>query len=776
VKRQDALASLVALALAVALGLFIQQRLRISGDLRLFMPAPHSAAERLLLDEVSTGPAARLLLVALRGAPPGQLAQSSQQLAAGLRRDPAFRLVTNGENRLDIVPDRLLPYRYLLSPTLDSQRLDADFLRDQLAAREQDLASPAGSLLAPLLPRDPSLELLQVLQSWQPAQQAQTQYDVWFNARGDAALLLVETAAAGFDPRGQRAAIDALRAHFARARTTPATTLEVTGPGAFAVLMQARSERDANLAGLLDTVGMVILMLLAYRRLRFVVLGALPLAAAGIAGLTAVTLVSGTVHGITIAFGFTLIGVALDYPIYLFSNQRPGESPWTTLRTVWPTLATAVLAIGIAYLAFLGSGVAGLAQLACFNVAGLATACLCTRWLLPRWMPAGARDYGELPLVAKLADRTARLPRLPWLPWALAAVSLAAFVFVPGPHWDNDLGHLTPVPEQLLREYSDMQRELGSPDVRWLLAIDGSSADDVLTREQQLTPRLEALVDKKEIAGFDFAARYLPDIATQKRRQAALPDTPTLRAALAKATAGMAFRAGLFEPFLADVASARTLPPLTPQNVAGTPLELTVGGLLMPRDGHWTGLVTFTGINDPARLAPLARALPGQATLLDLKQAADDLVAGQRRRIVWCVLAAAVLLVIVVATVLRSPRRALRAVTPMLLAALMTLGILHACGVALNLFHIIALVLAAGLGTDYGLFFERASHDPAARRRTLHALMVCAAAACVVFSVLASSPLPVLRAIGITVVLGVAGNFILSLLLIRPQATADHAP
>lgn len=771
-KPRRALATLAALVLAVALGLVIQARLKISGDLRLFMPAPHSAAERLLLDEVSSGPAARLLLLALRGASAEQLAQSSQQLASELRQDPAFKLVANGENRLDIVPDRLLPYRYLLSPTLDTQPLDADFLRQQLRTREQDLASPAGSLLTPLVPRDPSLELLKVLQSWQPAQQAQTQYDVWFNSRGDAALLLVETTAAGFDPQGQHAAIDALRAHFAHARTTAATTLEVTGPGAFAVLMQNRSERDANLAGLLDTAGMVFLMLVAYRRPRLVLLGALPLAAAGLTGLGAVTLLSGTVHGITIAFGFTLIGVALDYPIYLFSNQQPGEAPQDTLRAIWPTVATAVLAIGIAYLAFAASGVAGLAQLACFNVAGLAAACLCTRWLLPRWLPAGVRDYGEQAWVVRLAGWSARLPPLPWLPWLLGAAGVAAFVLLPGPRWDNDLGHLTPVPEQLLQQYEELQRELGSPDVRWLLAIDGVSADEVLTREQQLTPRLEALVSDQQLAGYDFAARYLPSVAVQKQRQAALPDTATLTAALNAATPGLAFKAGLFEPFLADVASARTLPPLTPQNVAGTPLELTVGGLLMPRDGHWTGLVTFTGIRDPARLKPLVAVFAGQATLLDLKQAADDLVAGQRQRIVWCVSAAAVLLLIVVAAVLRSPRRALRAVTPMLLAVLLTLGLLHACGVALNLFHIIALVLAAGLGLDYGLFFERASHDPAARRRTLHALMVCAAAACVVFSVLASSQLPVLRAIGSTVVLGVAGNFMLSLLLIRPQTGA----
>jgi predicted exporter len=112
----------------------------------------------------------------------------------------------------------------------------------------------------------------------------------------------------------------------------------------------------------------------------------------------------------------------------------------------------------------------------------------------------------------------------------------------------------------------------------------------------------------------------------------------------------------------------------------------------------------------------------------------------------------------------------LRVVTPMALSTLVTLALLHGAGVALNLFHLIALVLAAGLGLDYGLFLERASHESVAHRRALHTVTICATAACVVFAVLGSSALPVLRSIGITVVLGVASNFVLSQLLIRRAA------
>ncbi len=215
------LTALLWLALLAGAGLLVHHSLRISGDLRLFMPAAHDPVGRLLLEEVSEGPAAKLLLIAIRGAPPEALAATSQKLSAALRSDPAFGFVSNGEQRLDMVPDALLPYRYLLSATLDTQPLDAAYLRQQLQEREQDLASPAATLLTPLLPRDPTLELLKVLQSWEPAQQAQQQFDVWFNQHGDAALMIVQTRGAGFDPAGQKLAIDALRRHFERVRGPP---------------------------------------------------------------------------------------------------------------------------------------------------------------------------------------------------------------------------------------------------------------------------------------------------------------------------------------------------------------------------------------------------------------------------------------------------------------------------------------------------------------------------------------------------------------------------
>jgi len=50
----------------LALGvMWVQGHLRISGDLRLFMPAPKTEGQRLLVQNIGESPASRLLLVTL---------------------------------------------------------------------------------------------------------------------------------------------------------------------------------------------------------------------------------------------------------------------------------------------------------------------------------------------------------------------------------------------------------------------------------------------------------------------------------------------------------------------------------------------------------------------------------------------------------------------------------------------------------------------------------------------------------------------------------------
>ncbi|MGY0505770.1 MMPL family transporter [Luteimonas sp. e5] len=766
----------IALALAwlglLVLGaLWLSTRLVVSGDLRKFMPAPQTDEQRLLIDELGEGPGSRLLLIALEGAPPAELARQSQALADALAAQPDFALVSNGRpQELDAIPERLRPWRYLLTSSFDHAPLDREYLAAELAARVSDLGSPAASLLEPLIGADPTLETLKLVEAWQPPGGPQLLHEVWFDRADKAALLVAETRAAGFDPQGQARAVAGIHAAFANVRGDSGSRMSLGGPGAISVEISQRTAGEASRLGLIAGIGVLLVLLLAYRSWRHPLVGALPLASAGVVGLATVSLLFADIHGITIAFGFTLLGVAQDYPVHLFSQQRPGLAPRLAARAIWPTLATGVVSTCIGYLAFLASGVDGLKQLAAFTVSGLLTAALTTRFLLPLLLTEPRHDLATQPMLGRLQGAVTRLPRLPGVALAvLALAAIAVAMLAPGPFWENDLSRLTPAPADLISRDVRLRDELGAPDVRYLLALDGADVEAVLEAGEALQPKLEELREAGVIGGWDMAARYLPSAALQRARQARLPAPAQLRTELDAALADSPFRADAFDDFLADVETARTARPLTLADLRDTALGPLLDGLLREGDGRATALVSLSAISDDARFLEAAHAAGLHP--LDLKTTSESLVAQYRERVLWSLLVAAVLLAGMVALMLRDARRSVAVLLPMLLTTLLVVALLRAFGVELNLFHLVALILAAGLGLDYALFFNHAGDDGRQQRRTLHALLVCAVTTLLVFALLALSAIPVLRAIGLTVSLGVVCNFMLGLLLTRRPAS-----
>jgi predicted exporter len=101
-------------------------------------------------------------------------------------------------------------------------------------------------------------------------------------------------------------------------------------------------------------------------------------------------------------------------------------------------------------------------------------------------------------------------------------------------------------------------------------------------------------------------------------------------------------------------------------------------------------------------------------------------------------------------------RRALAVVMPVVAAIIVSVAILTATGAALNMFHLVAMLLVIGVGTNYTLFFDRAVQHESHSGRIYVSLLTCNLSTVMGFGVIALASTPILAAIGSTVAIGAA--------------------
>ncbi len=741
--------------------------MRVTTDLTALLPRSADRTQELLVGQLRDGVAARLILIGLEGASPEALAEASRKVTRGLRETALFTSVNNGDPAdLTVERDILMQHRYLLSSAVTPEHFSAPALRTALERQLQLLGSPAGALVKTTLARDPTGEVAHILSEFTTAAQPSMLHGVWFAQDGTRAQLVAETQAPGFDLDRQDAAVRAIRAAFASSGLPQDSRLLLSGPGVFAVESRSTIQRDSWRLSLIA--GMIVtgVLVSVYRSWPPILLSLFPVLTGLLAGVAAVQLVFGFVHGITLGFGATLIGEAVDYPAYVLTQIRAGEALQQTLSRVWPTLRLAVMTTVFGALGMLLSSITGLAQLGMLAFVGVLVAGLVTRWILPALAPRIMRTAPHQILPLAWIARVASLGRFRWIVWVMVCLAIAALTVRHEHVWDNDLANLSPISSSAKALDEQMRKDLGAPDVRYLLVIDGTSREDVLQRSESAAHLLRRLVEDQLLTGFDLPSLYLPSQQTQRRRQAALPAPDALIPALSQSLKGLPFRPGLFEPFVEDVEEARLGELMTLTSLQQSAFSLKVRALLLGSGNAWNGLIPLRGVDSAQALADrVSREAGPDVMFLDLKGEAGRLVNGYRRQSLQLTALGVLAITGVLWWGLRNWSMVGRILLPPLIAGLFVVTILTLIGERLSLFHLVSLLLVLGIGLNYALFFNRPFADEDELRRTWLSLTVCILATLSAFGALAFSRTPVLHAIGLTVGLGAALSLIVAAML-----------
>jgi len=635
----------------------------------------------------------------------------------------------------------------------------------------QQIVSPVGGLFGLPLAQDPFGFFGRWMASIVPsagAMRLEDGYLVSREAGRTRVLVLGEVDGDVYDNAVQARAVAAYeRGAQAALAAEPGTEIQRTGTVFFAASARAAAMRDMDRIALGSIAGITLVMFAVFRSLRPIALGLLSAGAGILAATLVLILVDGELHLVTLAFGASLIGEAIDYAILFCAAHLAAGNRWTPqmgVAQVRPALTVAVATSLLAY-ALLGLlPFPGVSQVARFALVGLAVAYLSVQWLLPglliqpgRRDPALATGWAAQMLEGWRAALRGRR--------AVLAGAIALAVCVPG--WmalqpNDDVRLLVPRQPELAAQDAAIRATTGFDAGSRFFLVRGTSEEDVLLKETNLTKRLRELELGGALSGHQAVSDFVPPRAVQEASRALLQEHVFAdRGALTRTLTEVGFRPEAVRKLPSEF--ERAPGPVTVADWLASPLSTPYRYLWAPAgDALPASVVTLIGERDPARTNLAAAGLDG-VTLVDKATSVSELLGKYRA---WAApgLAAAAAMMLVVLVLRYGGRAALAVLVPVLLAEALSLAAFGYAGVPVTLFGVVGWTLGLGIGVNYSIFLREGIERPGA---TAMAVLLSACTTLLGFGLLAFSGVPALRHFGLALATTIAGA-----LLFAPLALA----
>ncbi|CAM3651995.1 Membrane protein [Pseudomonas reidholzensis] len=729
----------------------------LSGDLMALVPGDTQDPLVQRAEQRMQAPLNREVLV-LVGHPQRQQAVAmAERLAGEWQASGLFEKVQwSVQTDLQAVREQLLQGRLAMLSASDRQQL-LDQPQAFVEQRVQSLFDPfSGFSLVPS--QEDWLGLTGRIQASQP-KPANIQLDTASGALIAEAdgqqwvLLRARSLGDAFDLKLPLQVADLLAASRLHAEHDGARLLAVSGL-LHAANGQRQASREITWVGGGATLGILLLLLLAFRRWR-VLLAFVPVLVGMLFGAVACVALFGKMHVMTLVLGSSLIGVAVDYPLHYLSkgwSLRPWHS-WTALRLTLPGLSLSLATSCIGYLALAFTPFPALTQIAVFSAAGLVGAYLSAVCLLPALLQGVELRPAQWPL--RLAQAlTALRERL--LRNVHSAVLLGLLlVFCAAGLWQldsrNDIRQWVGSSPQLLEEAQAVARITGYQPTSQFYLVRGADPGQLLERLRALSGKLDELAALDKLKGYMSLSQLVASPAEQQQARSALAQLPRHWQPLLALGVPQA-------ALTAELEHLRQLPDRSIEEVLAGPLGEAWRPLWLGQDASGVAaIVSLQGLNDPALLRLQTDELAGVQLVDRLGQLnqlfAATQISAAELKLLSCVL---ILALLVLPFGLGG---ALRLVALPLLAALCSLASLGWLGQPLTLFSLFGLLLVTAISVDYAILMHERIGGAAV---SLLGTLLAALTTWLSFGLLALSSTPAVSNFGLAVSLGLAFSFVLA--------------
>ncbi|MFA5631145.1 MAG: hypothetical protein WC997_06520 [Porticoccaceae bacterium] len=507
---------------------------------------------------------------------------------------------------------------------------------------------------------------------------------------------------------------------------------------------------EISTIGIGSLLGSLLLVLLVFRSRQAFAAIAFTLVSSVLVAMSASFAVFDRIHLVTLAFGSTLLGLAVDFCFHFLVKHQVLRDAAAAGRLIRRGVLLSACSSIAAYLIQLWSPFPGLHQFAVFMAAGLlgAWGAVAVLWHCYRAPHSRAFDRWRTLYPRYLAGTYLRLAARRW-PWLLilAVATPALGLWITAQGGRDDIRLLNTSSAALLDSERQARALLGGVDSQRYWAVQGGGSQQVLERMERLVTLLEESGPRSPVMA---AVQMVPSLSRQREDHALVADKLY---GSDGAIASFCARLG------SDCREWRALPgdfrdSLIPENVPADVASLFPALRLV--DGRQGLVLVQQGAETAPETRQAAGELPGVRVVDQV--AALSATLERLRTETTLLLATFVALFTLVCTV-GFGRRGLLVAASVLISLFASLASSAAGGV--TLFHILALLLVLGLSVDTAVFYLELGLDG----ETWLAATLAIFTSLLAFGLLSLSRMPVLHHFGTVVFAGLLCSWLITPLL-----------
>ena len=543
-------------------------------------------------------------------------------------------------------------------------------------------------------------------------------------------LVLTETMLPVSDPASGKKLVPLFDEAVKKAGFPENVECEVILPHKRAMANESVVKRDVNLAMVMTAVLFCLIMVFFYRRdLRSFLIPAIPVAGSLVSGALLV-LIFDAPQLFVVGLGGVVISIAIDYGIHIYSAMN-SRYPYRTVAEVLPSLFAGMITSFAAFFMFVFSDMQGVRQLGFYAASSL----LFTLFFMLAILPAALAKRNLAPVV-QLDRLRSFLPSGRYAVGIFLVAAAAAAASLGFLRFKTDVRQYDMSPESYDLAEAKVAKLFGGNSA--IAVFDGRTPDEALQNSAQAAGK----------EGIFSAAELFPPAEECRKNLGAWRDfdldgyAKKLRAAAKK----MNFPDGFFDGFIADIRTARQGDVSVPELLKHVRQRMLVKG----SDGLWYASAIYR--ESPENSALLSRL--DHCTVVSGKHLPKVMAQDIMRSIVPCGAAAVAAVLLITWCFFGKFLSALKAVTPVAAALLLTCGVYSVCGKGVNIPVMAALVILCGLAVDYGVFVLHAI-ESGREKLIFHSVTLSAVTTLAGGLTVAFARHPMLSDAGITLIIGI---------------------